>query len=127
MRNETKRVRGWVGSMYVADSLFYIWGHGHHCQFLNRTDSEGALRGGFGWLEQEAGRGPCVGEQESMGAAVKNWADAWARFVGGTWWAGPDVHQLPPFVQTFCFLNLWQNLVTSFSPTYYLQIRHFFS
>ena len=41
MRNETERVRGWVGSMYVADSLFYIWGHGHHCQFLNRTDSEG--------------------------------------------------------------------------------------
>ena len=43
MRNETERVRGWVGSMYVAGSLFYIGGHGHHCWFLNRTDSEGGL------------------------------------------------------------------------------------
>ena len=41
MRNETERVRGWGGSMYVAGSLFYIGGHGHHCRFLNRTDSEG--------------------------------------------------------------------------------------
>ena len=41
MRNETERVRGWVGSMYVAGNLFYIGGHGHHCRFLNRTDSEG--------------------------------------------------------------------------------------
>ena len=41
MRNETERVRGWVGSMYVAGSLFYIGGHEHHCRFLNRTDSEG--------------------------------------------------------------------------------------
>ena len=41
MRNETERVHGWVGSMYVAGSLFYIGGHGHHCRFLNRTDSEG--------------------------------------------------------------------------------------
>ena len=41
MRNETERVRGWVGSMYVAGSLFYIGGHGHHFWFLNRTDSEG--------------------------------------------------------------------------------------
>ena len=40
MSNETERVCGWVGSMYVAGSLFYIWGHGHHCWFLNRTDSE---------------------------------------------------------------------------------------
>ena len=41
MRNETERVRWWVGSMYVVGSLFYIGGHGHHCRFLNRTDSEG--------------------------------------------------------------------------------------
>jgi len=41
MRNETERVHGWVGSMYVAGSLFYIGGHGNHCRFLNRTDSEG--------------------------------------------------------------------------------------
>ena len=40
MINETERVHGWVGSMYVADSLFYIGGHGHHYRFLNRTDSE---------------------------------------------------------------------------------------
>ena len=26
MRNETVRVRGWMGSMYVADDLFYIGG-----------------------------------------------------------------------------------------------------
>ena len=38
--NEAERVRGWVGSMYVAGSLFYIGGHGHRCRFLNRTDSE---------------------------------------------------------------------------------------
>ena len=56
MRNEIVIVCGWVGSMYVSDSLFYIGGHGHHCwflvttdseseyhcRFLNRTDSEGA-------------------------------------------------------------------------------------
>ena len=40
MRNETVRVCVWVGSMYVAGDLFYIGGHGHHCRFLNRTDSE---------------------------------------------------------------------------------------
>ena len=27
VRNETERVHGWVGSMYVAGSLFYIGGH----------------------------------------------------------------------------------------------------
>ena len=32
---------GGLGSMYVAGSLFYIGGHGHHYWFLNRTDSEG--------------------------------------------------------------------------------------
>ena len=41
MRNETVRVRGWVGSMYVAGGLFNIGVHGHHCLFLNRIDSEG--------------------------------------------------------------------------------------
>ena len=40
MRNETVRVRGWVGSMYVAGGLFYIGGHGYHCRFLVTTDSE---------------------------------------------------------------------------------------
>ena len=40
MRNETVRVRGWVGSMYVAGGLFYIGGLGHHCRFSFTTDSE---------------------------------------------------------------------------------------
>ena len=40
MRNETVRVREWVGSMFVVGSLFYIGGMDITAGFLSRTDSE---------------------------------------------------------------------------------------